>query len=1432
MARGMILQTMLQRLYAGLVNGPSMNARPHRSRQRCDFMEFIAFRSAEPVHTLRTLLEKGKADIAAKVPRPPEDDKETDDALSAAASKSKSPERLAYLAQARLLKKLRDISADATDYINDHGESCLALGFPLLSLPAGAEEVSGRSARVLAPLLLMPLDVQVRTASRPGVTLAAAANGADLVVPNPALIAWLERVTGRTVSEIFTDDEGADPWREVQELLAQISALTGMETPTVFTADSLLQPVPLTEELPKNAAVLPCAVLGLFPLSNQSLLRDTRWMQENEAALREPVRAFLSPLALEKDNDAPAPADTTVQPRNFADEWLVSPADPCQAGAVLAARDARTLIVHGPPGTGKSQTITNMIADHLARRQRVLFVCDKRTALDVVKFRLDSTGLGDLCGVIHDPGADRKEFYMGLREQLETLASTPVPADPQATLERVNAQLAAAHSELEACRQKLHGIPTGTARSFHELLGVWMELSARAGLLALKDAEGITAAMLEAASTTLEEITRRAATAGYAANPLRGLVTDDVSAVLSRTSVQVRQTFQEIADWAVAADALACGTLAPDFAVQSTLLRAAVKALKELAAQTYPADPLLRWALTLPEHSRRSFFAETAAACTQHGTLLGAPLERSMLASARSAGMPTLATVNQRLQALADWDAVSGSFFKSLFSGSRKASAGAALAPVGLSLPSGTAAARTFYEGLKSRLLLADLLSGITGAAAGLPEDEELERMLQSARLACAALAAWESVAAASRPDVSPAEGFCGSAARETIDNLEARAAWADALVQLQTLLTVGGVFHFSAFSGLAAKWAAGEGAAPAARAWLDHSATLEDMVRTGAALEQLPRALRQPVESLIAGGADAALMRDSLSKTATENEIRARIDSDPALRAMDGDRIGATFEALMSLSAQKQELARSSIRHTWLTLQRERLLSGTGTQLGRAGAALRQRLFVKGKRALKLRQMLATGEGAEGGDPVFDLCPVWMASPSTVAQIFPRAPIFDVVIFDEASQCRLEEALPVLLRGQRVVIAGDQKQLPPTRFFESALSDSGDIDAETAEELFYQQQSEAEDLLTAALNLDAHEAYLDVHYRSRHEGLIGFSNKHYYGSRLQPIPGYPSARAASPITLHCVDGIYEDRANEKEAAAAVELAAKLLAGDAPPSIGIACFNLTQRDAILDAMAAKCEADVVFAERLEAARQRRGRDSFEGLFVKNLENVQGDERDVMIICTTFGPDPAGKFRRNFGALAQAGGERRLNVLITRARTAIHLLTSIPAAEYRAIEAAPAGVIPGGRLQLYAYLRHTESLANNADLGTAPAAAGVTVHRTATPSRLAAAFGRRLQSQHGAANEVHWGNEGFCVDLVCCHPHQPGGVTVGVLTDFTRFHKTPDPVEWDLFRTSVLRRQGWHLHRLWSPVLFRRAEESLAAIAQAHTAAASGSGASS
>ncbi|HEX2748250.1 MAG TPA: AAA domain-containing protein [Verrucomicrobiales bacterium] len=1430
--RGMILHAMLQRLYASLVHGPSMNARPHRSRQRCDLMELGSFRGTDPVTAMRELLEKGRLEFPAKVPpfTAPSADSGEDSPSRPGKSPELTPEqkaaRDAWLAQSRLLKKLRDIAEDATNYVNDHGESCLAVGFPLLSMPASAEDSAVKgSSRILAPLLLVPLTVQVRTASRAGVTLHCAADGADRLVANPALLAWLERQTGKMAGDLFLDEEASDPWREVADLLTRISTLLGFETPATFTAESILTEVPSMDKLPKGVAVMPSAVLGLFPLSNQSLLRDTRWMLDNQPALVEPVSSFLSPQALQNDNDTPSQDPVVVQQRDFTSEWLVSAADPCQANAVLAAREAKALVVHGPPGTGKSQTITNMIADHLARRQRVLFVCDKRTALDVVKYRLDAVGLGDFCGLVHDPGADRKDFYMGLRGQLENLADTPVPEDPRAPLQNVNQQLSAVHSELESCRKKLHGSPDGTAQSFHELLGTWMALAAGPGLPDLPPDPAITSAAATAAHTTLEEIARRAENAGYAENPLRGLHGIPLSELLQRSTSDVRTTFSALLDAARSADT---ARPAPDAILDSNLslteqesrLRTAATALRTLDAA--PDQTAAQKALGIPEQNRKSFAAEFEAASPMVEQL-HQPLDRSLLTSARSAGVLTLPQVNQHLSALGEWEAVAGSFIKRLFAGKTKKAAIAALTPLGLNLREGAVAAKAFYAAAKSRLLLTDFAARITGdPGTAFPEDTALSATLQSISTAWKAASAWEAVR---NPESLPGPGQRKGAATA----LDGAATWAASLEKLRGLVVSSGLFNDAAPAMVVQRWAAGESAAKDAAAWLEAAPSLEHMVRLSTALDQLPAALRSGADALALQGAGGEDMRDAFAKVATGNELRSRLQSDSELMAIDGDRIEAAFNSYLTLSRRKMELVKTGIRHTWLTHQRDRLLSSTGSQLNRHGSSLRQRLYVKGKKALKLRQMLATGEGADGGDPIYDLCPVWMASPSTVAQIFPRHAIFDVVIFDEASQCRLEEALPVLLRGQRVVIAGDQKQLPPTRFFESALSDSSDSEAETAEELFYQQQSDAEDLLTAALNLDVREAYLDVHYRSRNESLIGFSNQQYYGSRLQPIPGHPRNKALStPIQLHRVNGVYEERANVKEAEAAVALVADLLAETEPPSIGLACFNLTQRDAILDALEAKCGADEAFARRLETARKRKGRDSFEGLFVKNLENVQGDERDVMIICTTFGPDPNGKFRRNFGVLSQMDGGRRLNVLVTRARTAIHVLTSIPVAEYSAVEETPPGTVPNGRLQLYAYLRYAESLARlyseyqdeleRMKRDTLPE---LKVWPSATPSRLAAAMGRSLLDDRNTGSHVHWGNDGFCVDVACIHPLMPADVTVGVLTDFSRFHKTPDPVEWDLFRAQVLRNQGWELQRVWSPVLFRKREETLAAISAAH-----------
>jgi hypothetical protein len=298
-------------------------------------------------------------------------------------------------------------------------------------------------------------------------------------------------------------------------------------------------------------------------------------------------------------------------------------------------------------------------------------------------------------------------------------------------------------------------------------------------------------------------------------------------------------------------------------------------------------------------------------------------------------------------------------------------------------------------------------------------------------------------------------------------------------------------------------------------------------------------------------------------------------------------------------------------------------------------------------------------------------------------------------------------------------------------------------------------------------------------------------------------------------------NGIYDKRVNEAEASEVLRIVRELLNSENPPSIGIACFNLAQRDLILDTLETAAAGDSEFAARFMSARQRSGKDSFEGLFVKNLENVQGDERDHIIISTTYGPDPKGKFYRRFGPLGQAGGGRRLNVLVTRARRMVHLVTSIPREIYMNLPPIMAGQTAGGGWLLFRYLQYAEWLetayreaqeAANQPPELVPP--DVFVRDAETPSKLAIALANRVSQSRKNGSIVHWGNEGFCVDVALRHPTSAEDVTAGVLCDLTRYRKTEDPIEWEMFRTAALKGQGWALVRALSAHTFRDAEAVL------------------
>ena len=1432
----MVLQTMLQRLYRAVMRGPGLNARPHSSRQRLDLLELRHFKDKDPASALDGLLQSGQWEVSAKVEASP---------WPSGPMSEWSPESRAcfeaWKAQDVVMKKLHRIAGDARDYANDQGESALAIGFPLLSIPKGQQRQGFGSARVLAPIALVPVDLKVRIGSPSGIILSLAGEGDDLLVPNPSLIAYLESQTGEALEFPNLDEEASVPWQEVANLLKTVLACLGNVEGSSMDAQTLLQAVPKTDDLPLEPTLLPCAVLGLFPTRNLGLLRDTQWMISEEASLGHPVKSFLDSRATEAPTPHTLPDSPEIEP--FAspcitdDDLLVAQADPCQSVAVRQARTAPALVVHGPPGTGKSQTIANIIGDHLARGERVLFVCEKRTALDVVKHRLDALGLGHLCGVIHDPTTDRRSFYMALRERLETLASEPLPRNPGPALKRLNKQLSSARKELSGYYCDLHRPGEHGEKSFHEAVGHWLGLHGQVATIFPDSMPtlpgGYTPDDLQEHRIAIDEALRRAQRLTWSDNPWRAHPPAPLNEVLSKSSTETTKNLQTLADRSEQVDApLARHPIWPQESLSQEAFDAASKGLVTAitalakALGSVECELLQRYSQASPE-MLQSWAEQAHRLHAEANALSESPLHQDWLLTTQQERL-SMAQVNERLVAIENWTSASG--IRRLFRFFRSGEARKALAPLGMSLTDSSAAdAMTYYRGVRTRLSLAAALEHV-GSEDWLGDDSLMRHWRSRDLLATAFQALLPGQAA--HPWSAMLREACEKDEEAVTTLLPRLEATADRLKEANDWVKSAddaGVFSQSTLDAWAERTCTSQDFKKPATSLLEHQSEFEDAARLEDSLQTLPESLSAAVRAAASQGWDTDQTTPLLELTAYDEALRARLASSENLSSLDGHRIEAAFQSIAELSDKKQQLVRNLASYEWQVRQRERLLANTGTRLNPLGASLRQRLFVRGKKALKLRQMIMTGADTPQGDPLFDVCPVWLAGPGTVAQILPRTPLFDSVVFDEASQCRLEEALPVLLRGHRVVIAGDPRQLPPSRFFEATILESSDTNADTVEELFEQRQSETEDLLSAALNLSVEEAFLDVHYRSRNEALIQFSNESFYQSRLQAVPAHPSHRALQiPVDLRRVEGIYEDRSNEQEGKAAVELVAELLDSEDPPSIGIACFNLVQRDLIDDLLDERAEQDRQFGNRLAVARSLERDDAFEGLFVKNLENVQGDERDVMIISTTFGPDQEGKFRRNFGTLNRAGGGRRLNVLVTRARYRIIVLTSIPRREYVSLPQLPEGKDPNGRYYLYAYLHFAESLKHAWEEGQQELEAMkrdepafVRIEESTTPSPIARALGETLLADHGIGNVVHWGNEGFSLDTALTHPNFPADVTAGVLADFTRYNRTTDPISWDLFRSSILKGQGWKLHRVWSPSLFRKREGEIEKVVSAH-----------
>ncbi len=437
--------------------------------------------------------------------------------------------------------------------------------------------------------------------------------------------------------------------------------------------------------------------------------------------------------------------------------------------------------------------------------------------------------------------------------------------------------------------------------------------------------------------------------------------------------------------------------------------------------------------------------------------------------------------------------------------------------------------------------------------------------------------------------------------------------------------------------------------------------------------------------------------------------------------------------------------------------------------------AAFLRRELAKQKRHAPLRKLFH-----ESGTVILELTPCLLMSPLSVATFLPKDTVqFDVVIFDEASQVPSEEATGAILRGRQLIVAGDAKQLPPTRFFERSLDDGDDSDE--------QEQAPLDSLLEDCDASGMQSCKLLWHYRSKHEGLIAFSNAEFYNNDLVTFPA-PKAKTHPGVgvrLVHVEDGVYDrgrSRTNRREAKRVAQLIEQhCREWGLKRSIGVIALSTAQEAAISE------EIENLLERRPDLEPLLRP-DSGEAFFVKPLENVQGDERDTIIISIGYGKSQDGQLSLNFGPINSPGGEKRLNVAVTRARWELVLVSSILASD-----------IDESRLQSTGpkVLRRYLAFAKD---GRLPAETVAPSGESESPFE--AAVWEAL-NERGITADRQVGMSGYRIDLAIKDPDNLGEYLLGVECDGAAYHSSAVARDRDRLRQQILEDLGWRVHRIWS-----------------------------
>ncbi len=1114
--------------------------------------------------------------------------------------------------------------------------------------------------------------------------------------------------------------------------------------------------------LPRWSVDRQAAVLGFFSFGKFLMFHDlhaANWPDDALPADHRILRALL--------HEGFAEEKPSVPDEVRIDDWVppdrlhqVVDADGSQTLAILDVTEGRNLVIQGPPGTGKSQTITNLIAEAMAAGQSVLFVSEKMAALEVVKRRLDNVGLGDACLELHSQKTRKTLVLEDLRRTLELGRPREGMAVDLDLLAETRARL---NDYCDAVNQPIGESMVSPFRAYGELLA----LERRLGDLALPAMDGRATrhwarADVERAAADVEELRALVVRIGVPADhPFWGsrhrMVVPahkeaiwarcetalDATAALEKAATALANHMgvgvpdtagQAEADLLLARHVLGAPELGgvhvndPDWADEAGLLAELMEAGARIQALHTQYDVLLRDAAWETDVEA---LAQTVREVGPHWwrPVVG----RYRRARATLAGLCRARPPRPWTEQLALLDAIEEVRARQAFVENHAAQLEGLYGPQWRGLTSDwahLAEVARWLGDLQSQVRSGTFPREVLAYLAARPDLAVLraDADLVTSALADHADAVGDAVAAVDLDEAARFGADACLAGQRFALQEEVLTAWQDNVDRIQETVALNHVSDRARAHGL-------EDTVQAAARWPEAGQYLGDAFWHAWYSGLLERALAER----------------------------------PALAAFHGQMHSQAVRRFRELDKLSliQNRARLVLKH-WESLPKYT----AGGQLG-----VLQREFAKRRRHLPIRQLIR-----QAGNVIQAIKPVFMMSPLSIAMFLPPGSVdFDMVVFDEASQVKPVDAFGAVLRGKQVVVVGDTRQLPPTTFFENVL----EADEEEVEHV----TGDLESVLGLCYAQGMPSRMLRWHYRSRHESLIAVSNQAFYENKLVVFPSPDAGKASVGLVYHHLpDTVYgrgRSRANLMEAQMVAEAVMQHAKTRPDQTLGVAAFSISQMEAIQD--------------QLEALRRRdpscegyfQGH-SHEPFFVKNLENVQGDERDVVYISVGYGRTADGQVSMNFGPLNREGGERRLNVLITRARQRCEIYTNLAPEDIDLSRSSAQGVAV-----LKRYLAYARD--GDPELGT--------VGYSDEGTRFAEAVAGELEGR-GYSVRHRVGSAGYAVDLAVLDEEQPGRYVLGIEYDGPTYYGTASARDRDRLREEVLEGLGWHMHRIWSTDWFQ------------------------